>query len=65
MEIINEIYHGINISEGFSRSIFVALPKKPVENECKLHKTISLIGHITKLIWILMNKEQSRIILEL
>ena len=61
-ELINEIYNSGEIPEELSRSIFIALPKKPGANECGLHRTISLMSHITKLlIRILMNRARSRI----
>ncbi|GFN91009.1 endonuclease-reverse transcriptase [Plakobranchus ocellatus] len=33
-----------------SKSIFIALPKKPGATECELHRTISLMSHITKIL---------------
>lgn len=54
-EIINEIYNNGDIPEDLSRSIFIALPKKPGTNKCELHRTISRMSHITKnIIHILM-----------
>ncbi|MGX9987587.1 reverse transcriptase domain-containing protein [Soonwooa purpurea] len=61
-EITNGIYNSGEIPEDLSRSIFIALPKKPGANECELHRTISLMSHMTKLIIrILMNRARSRI----
>ena len=48
---INEIYDTGEIPEDLCRPIFIALPKKPVEVDCELHRTISLMNHIIKLIW--------------
>ena len=41
--LLNEIYD-------MSRSIFIALPKKPGATDCELHRTISLMSHVTKLL---------------
>ena len=49
-EIINEIYDSGNIPEDLSKSIFIALPKKPNATECELHRTISLMSHIVKIV---------------
>ena len=49
-EIINEIYDSGTIPEDPSKSIFIALPKKPNATECELHRTISLMSHVIKMI---------------
>ena len=49
-EIINEIYDSGTIPEDLSKSIFIALPKKPNATECELHRTISLMSHVIKTI---------------
>ena len=49
-EIINEIYDSGTIPEDLSKSIFIALPKKPYETGCELHRTISLMSHVIKMI---------------
>ena len=49
-DIVNEIYDTGVIPEELSRSIFIALPKRPGATECELHRTISLMSHMTKLI---------------
>ena len=46
----NEIYDTGKILQDLSKSIFIALPKKPGTIECELHRTISLMSHITKII---------------
>lgn len=49
-------YDSGEILEDYSRSIFIALLKKPGANECKFHWTLSLMNHIAKIIiGILMN----------
>ena len=59
---MNEIYDTGEIPEDLCRSIFIALHKKPGEVECELHRTISLMIHITKLILrIIMERVCSRI----
>ena len=55
-EVNNKIYNTGEIPEDLSKSIFIALPKRAGANECELHRTISLMSHITKLILrIIMN----------
>ena len=49
-DIINKIYDTGEIPEDLCRSIFIALTKKLGAVECELHRTISLMSHITKLI---------------
>ena len=49
-EIINEIYDSGTILEDLSKSTFIALPKKPNATECELHRTISLMSHVIKMI---------------
>ena len=49
-EVTNEIYESGEIPEDLSKSIFIALPKKPGATECELHRTISLMSHIIKII---------------
>ena len=46
----NEIYDTGKIPQDLSKSIFIALPKKPGTIECELHRTISLMSHVTKVI---------------
>ncbi|GFO27738.1 hypothetical protein PoB_005424300 [Plakobranchus ocellatus] len=48
--LLNEIYDTGHIPADLSRSIFIALPKKPGATECELHRTISLMSHITKIL---------------
>ncbi|GFR66969.1 hypothetical protein ElyMa_003694800 [Elysia marginata] len=38
------------IPTDISRSVFIALPKKPGATECKLHRTISLMSRVTKIL---------------
>ena len=47
--LLNEIYDTGQIPVDMSRSIFIALPKKPGATDCELHRTISLMSHVTKL----------------
>ena len=48
--LLNEIYDTGQIPVDMSRSIFIALPKRPGATDCELHRTISLMSHITKLL---------------
>ena len=49
-EMTNEIYDSVTIPEDLSKSIFIALPKKPNAIECELHRTISLMSHVIKIV---------------
>ncbi|GFN88081.1 endonuclease-reverse transcriptase [Plakobranchus ocellatus] len=49
--LLNEIYDTGQIPTDLSKSIFIALPKKqPGATECELHRTISLMSHITEIL---------------
>ena len=50
IEMIIEIYDSGTVPEGLSKSILIFLPKKPNPIECELHKTISLINHVIKIV---------------
>ena len=61
-EIANDIYNSSNIPEDLSKSIFIALPKKPGATECELHRTISLMSVVLKVILrILMHRMRNKI----
>ena len=61
-KLINKIYDTGEIPEDLTKSIFIALPKKPGATECELHRTISLMSHITKvLLKILMMRMKNKI----
>ncbi|GFR85819.1 transposon TX1 uncharacterized 149 kDa protein [Elysia marginata] len=47
--LLNEIYDTGQIPTDLTKSIFIALPKKPGATECELHRTISLMSHVTKI----------------
>ena len=65
-ECLNEIYDTGEIPEELSKSIFIALPKKAGAIECELHRTISLMSHIIKiLLRIIMLRARSRIMPEI
>ncbi|GFO14782.1 condensin complex subunit 3, partial [Plakobranchus ocellatus] len=54
------------IPTDLSKSIFIALPKKPGATECELHRTISLMSHITNiLLKIIMLRIRNKIKLEI
>ncbi|GFO02707.1 endonuclease-reverse transcriptase [Plakobranchus ocellatus] len=60
--LLNEIYDTGQIPTDLSKSIFIALPKKPGATECELHRTISLMSHITKiLLKIIMLRTRNKI----
>ena len=46
----NEIHDTGQIPPDISKSIFIALSKKPGTTECELHRTIGFRSHITKIL---------------
>ena len=61
-DFLNAIYDSGEIPSDLSKSIFIALPKKPGATECESHRTISLMSHITKiLLKILMSRMRNKI----
>ncbi|XP_047494947.1 uncharacterized protein LOC125043038 [Penaeus chinensis] len=60
-EVINDIYDSGEIPKELSKSIFIALPKKPGAIEYELHRTISLKSHIIKnILRVIMARSRSR-----
>ena len=56
-KLLNLIYDSGTIPDDLIKSIFITLPKSPGATECELHRTISLMSHITKLLLrVLMNR---------
>ena len=49
-KIANKIYDEGHFPTDMSRSVFITLPKKAGTTKCELHRTISLISHMTKVI---------------
>ena len=49
-KLCNMIYDTGYIPEDLRRSIFITIPKKPKAMECKDHRTISLMSHVTKIL---------------
>ena len=62
--VMNKMYDTGKIQRCLSRSIFVTLPKKAGATECELHRTISLMSHITKLMLKILMKKMKRPICE-
>ena len=61
-DFLNAIYDTGEIPSDLSKSIFIALPKKPGATECESHRTISLMSHITKILLnILMARMRNKI----
>ena len=61
-EIANDIYNSGKMPEDLSKSIFIALPKKPGATECELHRTISLMSVVLKVILrVLMQRMRNKI----
>lgn len=56
-KLLNCIYDSGEIPDDLIKSIFIALPKSPGATECELHRTISLMSHVTKLLLrVLLNR---------
>ena len=49
-KLLHTIYDSRTIPEDLAKSVFIALPKIPGATECELHRTISLMSHITKVL---------------
>ncbi|GFN76223.1 endonuclease-reverse transcriptase [Plakobranchus ocellatus] len=49
-ELLDEIYETGEIPKEMLKSIFIALPKKDGATECELHRTISLMSQVTKIL---------------
>ena len=65
-KFLNNIYDTGEIPEDLSKSIFITLPKKAGAIECELHRTISLMSHLTKIfLWIVMNRTRNKTRLEI
>ena len=62
VELANKIYNTGYIPKEMYRSIFIAIPKKPNAVECSLHRTISLMSIITKIILrVILNRLKRKI----
>ena len=62
VELANRIYNTGYIPKEMYRSIFIAIPKKPNAVECNLHRTISLMSIITKIILrVILNRIKRKI----
>ena len=48
--LVNQIYDSGEIPKEMCNSIFIMLPKKDGATECGMHRAISLMSHITKLL---------------
>ncbi len=61
-KLLNAIYDTGAIPTEMSKSVFIALPKKTGATECELHRTISLMSHMTKiLLRILMQRMKNKV----
>ena len=59
---MNEVYDSGEIPEELSKSIYIAIPKKPGAIDCELHRTISLMSQVIKIILkIVMSRARSKI----
>ena len=60
-DILNEKYDTGEIPTEMSKSISIALPKKPGATGCELHRTINLMSQVTKvLLWVIMMRLRVR-----
>ena len=61
-DIANYVCDSENIPDEMIDSIFIALAKKPGTIDCKGHRTISLMSHVTKIILrVMLNRNKSTI----
>lgn len=49
-ETVNHVYNSDDVPEEMLESIFIALLKETGRIECKSHRPISLMSHVTKII---------------
>ena len=60
--LLNQIYDSGEIPKEMCKSIFIMLPKKDGATECDMHRTISLMSHLRKLLLrILMQRMRSKL----
>ena len=61
-DIASFVYESENVPDEMIESIFIALPKKPGTTDCKAHRTISLMSHVTKIILrVILNRNKTTI----
>ena len=61
-EIANYIYDSEERPRQMLESVFIPLPKKPGTTECKEHRTINLMSHVTKIvIRVLLNRMKQKL----
>ena len=49
-KLLNSIYDSGKIPKDLAKSVFITLPKIPGTMDCELHRTISLMSHLTKVL---------------
>ncbi|KAG1681055.1 DNA replication licensing factor MCM5 [Nymphon striatum] len=49
-KVFNEIYETGVLPEDMTKSIFITLPKQPGAIDCELHRTISIMSHLVKIL---------------
>ena len=49
-ELLSKIYDTGHIPSDMLKSVFIAIPKKAGATDCELHRTISLMSHVTKIL---------------
>ena len=65
-DLLNELYDNVETPEEMCKSIFMVLPKKEGATECGMHRTISLMSHLTKLLLrILMQRMRGKLTTEI
>jgi len=61
-ELLNKLYDTGHIPSDMLKSVFIALPKKAGATDCELHRAISLMSHVTKiLLRIIMMRVRNKI----
>jgi hypothetical protein len=54
--MFNDMYSTGYLPEDLKKSIYIPLPKKERAVDCKDHRTISLLSHVTKILTIIILK---------
>ena len=49
-DVANFVYESENVPDEMIELMLIALPKKPETTDCKAHRTITLMSHVTNII---------------
>ena len=57
-KLSSEIHDTRAMPVGMSKSIFIAIPKKLGATDCELHRAVSLMSHMTKILLRILMQNQ-------